>query len=549
MTDNDKTNFETACRKILDMVLDGTIKDEKELNNSKKKIAKEFRLSTLPKNADIIISGNDNEQEIVRAVLQRKPVRTISGVAVIAAMTSPAPCPHGICVPCPGGPNSEFHSPQSYMGREPSTMRAIQFEYDPYKIVTNRLTQLKQIGHEVKKAELIVMGGTFSARPIDYQEWYAKRCLEAMNDFYGDSWRQEANPIGKTIPYYTIEDVQKANETAEVKNTGITFETRPDWAKTHHIDKMLELGATKVEIGVQSTYDFILERMKRGHTVAESIEANRILRDSALKVGFHMMPGLPGTDIEMDIRNFKRLFDEPGFRPDYLKIYPTLVTEGTELHRMWKEGKYQAIGDDEATLMLSEIKSFIPKWVRLQRIQRDIPSPQILAGVRKSNIRQLAHEHLEEHGGKCRCIRCREVGHNMLKGNEPDIENIELTVESYECCGGQEHFIAFEDIEKDILIGFLRLRFPARPHREELSGAALVRELHIYGSTVAVGKEAGMNDWQHRGYGRELITHAEELARDAGYNKLAIISGIGVRGYYKKAGYGLEKAYMVKSLL
>jgi elongator complex protein 3 len=549
MTDNDKTNFETACRKILDMVLDGTIKDEKELNNSKKKIAKEFRLSTLPKNADIIISGNDNEQEIVRAVLQRKPVRTISGVAVIAAMTSPAPCPHGICVPCPGGPNSEFHSPQSYMGREPSTMRAIQFEYDPYKIVTNRLTQLKQIGHEVKKAELIVMGGTFSARPIDYQEWYAKRCLEAMNDFYGDSWRQEANPIGKTIPYYTIEDVQKANETAEVRNTGITFETRPDWAKTHHIDKMLELGATKVEIGVQSTYDFILERMKRGHTVAESIEANRILRDSALKVGFHMMPGLPGTDIEMDIRNFKRLFDEPGFRPDYLKIYPTLVTEGTELHRMWKEGKYQAIGDDEATLMLSEIKSFIPKWVRLQRIQRDIPSPQILAGVRKSNIRQLAHEHLEEHGGKCRCIRCREVGHNMLKGNEPDIENIELTVESYECCGGQEHFIAFEDIEKDILIGFLRLRFPARPHREELSGAALVRELHIYGSTVAVGKEAGMNDWQHRGYGRELITHAEELAKDAGYNKLAIISGIGVRGYYRKAGYELEKTYMVKSLL
>ena len=548
MNVNEKTNVEAACRTILDMVLDGSIKDEKELNSAKKKIAKDFRLSTLPKNADIIISGNDKEQEIARAVLQRKPVRTISGVAVIAAMTSPAPCPHGICVPCPGGPNSDFHSPQSYMGREPSTMRAMQFEYDPYKIVTNRLTQLKQIGHEVKKAELIVMGGTFSARSIDYQEWYTKRCIEAMNDFYGDSWRQDAKPIGKTIPYYTIEDVQKANETAEVRNTGITFETRPDWAKTHHIDKMLELGATKVEIGVQSTYDFILERMKRGHTVAESIEANRILRDSALKVGFHMMPGLPGTDMEMDIRNFKHLFNNPGFRPDYLKIYPTLVTEGTELHRMWKEGKYQAIGDDEATLLLSEIKTFIPKWVRLQRIQRDIPSPQILAGVRKSNIRQLAHEHLEEHGGKCRCIRCREVGHNILKGNEPDTENIELTVESYECCGGQEYFISFEDIEKDILIGFLRLRFPARPHREELADAALVRELHIYGSTVAVGKEASRNDWQHRGYGRDLIKYAEELAANAGYSKLAIISGIGVRGYYRKAGYELEKTYMVKCL-
>ncbi len=548
MTENEDMNFEKACRKIMDMVLDGTITNEKQLNEAKKKIAKNYRLSTLPKNADIIIAGNDDEQEKVRSILQRKPVRTISGVAVIAAMTSPAPCPHGVCVPCPGGPASDFHSPQSYMGREPSTMRAIQFEYDPYRIVTNRLTQLKQIGHEIKKAELIVMGGTFSARSIDYQEWYTKRCLEAMNDFYDDSWRKKAHPIGKAIPYYTMEDVQKANETSEVRNTGITFETRPDWAKPAHINKMLELGATKVEIGVQSTYDFILERMKRGHTVGDSIEANRILRDSALKVGFHMMPGLPGTDLEMDVRNFRRLFENPGFRPDYLKIYPTLVTEGTELHKMWELGRYEAMDDDQATLLLSRIKSFIPKWVRLQRIQRDIPSTQILAGVRKSNIRQLAHEHLEEHGGKCRCIRCREVGHNILQGNEPDIDNIKLTVEKYECCGGQEHFIAFEDVENDILIGFLRLRYPHRPHRDELKDAALVRELHIYGSSVAVGRNAGEHDWQHRGYGGELISHAEEMALDSGYRKLAIISGIGVRGYYRKAGYELENNYMTKDM-
>ncbi|MEZ5334684.1 MAG: tRNA uridine(34) 5-carboxymethylaminomethyl modification radical SAM/GNAT enzyme Elp3 [Methanolobus sp.] len=548
MTDKDITDFETACRKIMEMVLDGSITDDKQLNEAKKKVAKSFHLSTLPKNADIIISGNDEEQEKVRAVLQRKPVRTISGVAVIAAMTSPAPCPHGICVPCPGGPKSEFNSPQSYMGREPSTMRAIQFEYDPYRIVNNRLTQLKQIGHEVKKAELIIMGGTFSARSIDYQEWYTKRCLEAMNDFYGDSWREQANPIGKKIPYYTIEDVQKANEVSEVRNTGITFETRPDWAKKAHVDKMLELGATKVEIGVQSTYDFILERIKRGHSVADSIEANRFLRDSALKVGFHMMPGLPGTDMEMDVRNFKRLFDNPGFRPDYLKIYPTLVTEGTELQEMWKQGKYQALTDDEATLLLSEIKSFIPKWVRLQRIQRDIPAQQILAGVRKSNIRQLASEHLENHGGKCRCIRCREVGHNILKGNEPETENIRMLTETYECCGGKEHFISFEDTKKDILIGFLRLRFPCSPHREELQNAALVRELHIYGSSVAVGKDAGDKDWQHRGFGKELIAHAEELSQNAGYSRIAIISGIGVRQYYRKAGYKLEGVYMMKDL-
>ncbi|MDK2913054.1 MAG: elongator complex protein 3 [Methanolobus sp.] len=542
------TDFNKACRDILEMVISGEITDLRQLNQAKKKMAKSCRLASLPKNADIIMAGNEEEQQKVRDLLQRKPVRTISGVAVIAAMTSPAPCPHGICVPCPGGPDSPFSSPQSYMGREPSTMRAIQHDYDPYRIVRSRLEQLKEIGHEIKKAELIVMGGTFSARSVDYQEWYAKRCIEAMNDFYGTEWREEVNTIGKACPYVTLEDVHRANETAEVRNTGITFETRPDWAKPEHIDRMLELGATKVEIGVQSTYDFVLSRMRRGHTVADSIEANRLLRDSGLKVGFHMMPGLPGMEEEREIRNFKRLFSDPGFMPDYLKIYPTLVTEGTELHRMWEQGEYSPITDEDAAGLLAQIKSFIPKWVRLQRIQRDIPAPQILAGVRKSNVRQLAQEHLEQHGGRCRCIRCREVGHNILRGKEPDSENIELTVERYGCCGGTEHFIAFEDTVQDILIGFMRLRFPDAPHREELANAALGRELHVYGSMVSVGEKAGKCDWQHRGYGRELVARAEEIASDSGYSKLAILSGIGVRGYYRKLGYETDGVYMSRKL-
>ncbi len=542
------TDFNGACREILEMVIDGTITDLRQLNEAKKKMAKSCRLASLPKNADILMAGNEDEQKKVRDVLQRKPVRTISGVAVIAAMTSPAPCPHGICVPCPGGPDSQFNSPQSYMGREPSTMRAIQHDYDPYCIVTSRLEQLRDIGHDIKKAELIVMGGTFSARSIDYQEWYAKRCIEAMNDFYGTEWRNGAMTIGKACPYVTLEDVHKANETAEVKNTGITFETRPDWTRPEHIDWMLELGATKVEIGVQSTYDFVLSRMRRGHTVADSIEANRLLRDSALKVGFHMMPGLPGMDEEREIRNFRRLFTDPGFMPDYLKIYPTLVTEGTELHKIWERGDYSAMDDGDAVGLLAQIKSLVPKWVRLQRIQRDIPASQILAGVRKSNVRQLAQNHLEQHGGRCRCIRCREVGHNILKGREPEEEHIELTVESYDCCGGKEHFIAFEDTVQDILIGFLRLRFPGMPHREELKGAALGRELHVYGSMVPVGDKAGKCDWQHKGYGRELVACAEEISHDAGYSKLAILSGIGVKGYYRKLGYERNGVYMSKKL-
>ncbi|QLC50788.1 tRNA uridine(34) 5-carboxymethylaminomethyl modification radical SAM/GNAT enzyme Elp3 [Methanolobus zinderi] len=545
---NPDPDFFKACREILEMVIKKEITDKQQLNEAKKKISKKYRLSCLPKNADIIVTGNDEEQETVRDILRRKPVRTISGVAVIAAMTSPAPCPHGVCLPCPGGPDSEFHSPQSYMGREPSTMRAIQYEYDPYRIVTGRLEQLKQIGHEVKKAELIVMGGTFSARSIDYQQWYTKRCLEAMNDFYGKSWRQEVHTIGKQLPYVTLEDVQRMNETAAIRNTGITFETRPDWTSTQHVDRMLELGATKVEIGVQSTYDFVLSRMKRGHTVADSIEANRILRDSGLKVGFHMMPGLPGMDEEREIRNFKRVFNNPGFKPDYLKIYPTLVTEGTELNEMWARGEYRAISDEDAVGLLADIKSFVPEWVRMQRIQRDIPAQQILDGVRKSNIRQLARERLIQNGETCRCIRCREVGHNILQGREPDVDNIDLKTMSYDCCGGKEHFIAFEDRVQDILIGFIRLRFPNRPHRNELESAALGRELHVYGSMVPVGDKAGGHDWQHRGYGAELVAHAEKIARDAGYSKLAITSGIGVRRYYQRLGYERDGVYMSKRL-
>lgn len=530
------------------MVLDGTIKDELQLNILKKKVSGRYRLSTLPKNSDIITVGNDEEQGRVREILRRKPVRTISGVAVIAAMTSPAPCPHGVCVPCPGGPDSVFASPQSYMGREPATMRAIQNEYDPYRQVTSRLKQLKMIGHDIDKAELIVMGGTLTARSIDYQEWFTKRCIEAMNDFYDTGWRSNVQPIGTKYPYVTIEDVQKANETARIRNIGITFETRPDWAKEVHADRMLALGVTKVEIGVQSVYDFVLSRIDRGHTVNDTVEANRILRDSGLKVGFHMMPQLPGMDSERDLRGFKKLFTDSRFMPDYLKIYPTLVTEGTRLYDMWKRGEYRAHDLNETIDLIANIKSIIPKWVRLQRIQRDIPAQQIFCGVIKSNIRQLAKERLHENGRRCRCIRCREVGHSILKGMEPNTSDIELMVESYNSCGGVEHFISFEDVKQDILIGFLRLRFPGAPHRSELKDAALVRELHVYGSMVPVGKDAKGMDWQHRGYGAELLACAEQLSHENEYRKLSIISGIGVKEYYRKLGYMRDGVYMSKKM-
>ena len=541
-------DYNKACREILEKVLVGEIENENQLNKAKKDVSKHYHLDSLPRNGDVITRGSAEEQAIIRDFLRRKPVRTISGVAVIAVMTSPAPCPHGVCLPCPGGPNSTFKSPQSYMGREPAAMRAIQHGFDPYSQVESRLSQLKEIGHDVEKVELIVMGGTFSARSLDYQEWFIKRCLEAMNDFTGKEWRENAWRIGKTLPYISLEEVQKANEKAEIRNAGITFETRPDWAGEKHVDEFLKLGGTKVELGVQSVYDFVLARMQRGHGVAEIVRANQVLRDSAFKVGFHMMPHLPGSDSKLDLKGFKKLFEDSRFRPDYLKIYPTLVTEGTPLYRLWKAGDYEALSDEEAAELIADIKEILPKWVRLQRIQRDIPAYQIIAGVRKSNLRQLAEEKLRERGGKCHCIRCREVGHTSLKGRKINPKDIELTVESYDACGGTEHFIAFEDLAADVLIGFTRLRFPAAPHRPELQDAALIRELHVYGSMVPIGKEAKQKEWQHRGYGKELLEYAEKIACENGYRKLAIISGIGAREYYRKFGYVLDNVYMSKVL-
>ncbi len=543
-----ENGYNKACREILERVLAGEIKDESQLNKVKKEVSKHYHLASLPRNGDIITKGTTEEQAIIKEFLKRKPVRTISGVAVIAVMTSPAPCPHGVCLPCPGGPNSAFKSPQSYMGREPAAMRAIQHEFDPYAQVKSRLSQLKEIGHDVEKVELIVMGGTFSARNLDYQEWFIKRCLEAMNDFTTKEWRKNAWKIGKSIPYIPLEEVQKANEKADIRNVGITFETRPDWAAEEHVDEFLKLGGTKVELGVQSVYDFVLTRMQRGHGVAEVVRANQILRDSAFKVGFHMMPHLPGSDSKLDLRGFKKLFEDSRFRPDYLKIYPTLVTEGTPLYKLWEAGDYEALSDEGAAELIADVKGILPKWVRLQRIQRDIPAHQIFAGVRKSNLRQLAEEKLREKGGKCRCIRCREVGHTGLRGRKVNEKDIELTVETYEACGGIEHFIAFEDLAADVLIGFTRLRFPFAPYRPELQEAALIRELHVYGSMVPVGKGAKQTDWQHRGYGKELLEQAENIARENGYEKLAIISGIGAREYYRKFGYTLDNVYMSKIL-
>jgi elongator complex protein 3 len=462
-------------------------------------------------------------------------------------MTSPHTCPHGKCLYCPGGPASEFDSAQSYTGHEPAAARGEQNDYDPYGQVTLRLEQLRHIGHPVDKVELILMGGTMTARSHDYQEWFVKRALQAMNEYDVDARPDpaEGQSFAPDEPpeFEYLADVVAENETADVRNVATTFETKPDWCGPEQIDRMLSLGGTKVEVGVQTTYERINREMHRGHGVQASIDANRRLRDAAFKVGFHMMPGQPGMTREMCLEDFRRLFSDPKWRPDYLKIYPTLVVRGTRTYDMWRRGEFDPLTNEEAADLVAEVMDLIPKYTRLQRVQRDIPADHIDAGVWKSNLRQLARRRAAEKGIEPRDIRAREVGHSDA---DPDPERVELDVLTYEAGGGTEQFISFEDPVSDLLVGFCRLRFPNEPTRRELEDAALVRELHVYGSEAGVG-EAG--DWQHRGYGQRLLERAEEMAADAGYATVSVISGIGARRYYReKLGYHQDGPYVTKRL-
>ena len=541
-----RDRFEAACEAVVERIVAGEVGRE-DVESAKLEACGHHSSPKVPTNAELIDFAPDGHEDEVEAVLRRKPVRTASGVTPVAIMTSPEPCPHGKCLYCPGGPASAFSSAQSYTGHEPAAARAEQNDYDPYGQVTLRLAQLREIGHPVDKVELILMGGTMTARSADYQRWFVRRALQAMNDFdvedpptpaEGESFAQPTEE--RHFAY--LEDVIAANEIGTVRNVGTTFETKPDWCGPEQIDRMLDLGGTKVEVGVQTTFEGVNRDMHRGHGVQASIDANRRLRDAGFKVGFHMMPGQPGTSEAMARADFRRLFEDPRWRPDYLKIYPTLVVAGTRVYDMWRRDEFEPLGNDQAAELVARIKADLPRYVRLTRVQRDIPADFIEAGVWKSNLRQLARERLAEHGGQCDCIRCREVGMN-----ETDPEAVELDVLTYEAAGGTEHFVSFEDPEEDLLVGFLRLRFPGETRRQELEDAALVRELHVYGDEAGLG-EAG-TAYQHRGFGSRLMAKAEAMAADAGYDKLAVIAGIGAREYYReKLGYYQDGPYVSTQL-
>lgn len=518
-------SIDEACKELAEKAKKEEI-SKKELEELKRSICKDKGLGRFPSNSEILEYIED--EEIINK-LKLKPTRSISGVHVIAVMTSPKECPHGRCVPCPGGPENE--SPQSYTGEEPAARRARREKYEPCEQVRARIEQLNEIGHgPVEKVELIIMGGTAPARSKKYLRWFVKRCLDAMN-------REKSQ---------NLELAKLKNESAKSRCIGMTFETRPDYCGKNEINKILDLGGTRVELGVQTTSNKKYKKIKRGHRIQDVVDSTKLLKDSGLKVTYHMMPGLPGSSVKKDLKEIREIFEDLRFKPDAIKIYPTQVVKGTELYQRYKNNEYTPLDNEETAMLLKEIMKIVPSYVRIKRIMRDIPSSEIEAGPDKSNLRERAWELLEKESEVCRCIRCREVGHK-LRNKEFSLEEPELIKREIRTRNTKEYFLSYEDQVNDVLIGLLRLRKLDAPFRDELSkNQAMVRELHVYGETAQLGSKG---EWQHQNYGKKLLNEAEEIASDRfGSEEIHVISGVGARNYYRKFDYTKNGPYMSKEL-
>ncbi|XP_036169393.1 elongator complex protein 3 isoform X1 [Myotis myotis] len=486
-----------------------------DLNKVKTKTAAKYGLSAQPRLVDIIAAVPPQYRKVLVPKLKAKPIRTASGIAVVAVMCKPHRCPHisftgNICVYCPGGPDSDFeYSTQSYTGYEPTSMRAIRARYDPYLQTRHRIEQLKQLGHSVDKVEFIVMGGTFMALPEEYRDYFIRNLHDALSG-------HTSNNIYEAVKY---------SERSLTKCIGITIETRPDYCMKRHLSDMLTYGCTRLEIGVQSVYEDVARDTNRGHTVKAVCESFHLAKDSGFKVVAHMMPDLPNVGLERDIEQFIEFFENPAFRPDGLKLYPTLVIRGTGLYELWKSGRYKSYSPSDLIELVARILALVPPWTRVYRVQRDIPMPLVSSGVEHGNLRELAFARMKDLGIQCRDVRTREVGIQEIHHKVRPYQ-VELVRRDYVANGGWETFLSYEDPDQDILIGLLRLRkCSEETFRFELvGGVSIVRELHVYGSVVPVSSR-DPTKFQHQGFGMLLMEEAERIAREEhGSGKIAVIS-------------------------
>lgn len=565
----------------------------------KRQFLKNKKISNIPQNTDLIPIYRDmikfkkiSASSILENILRKKKIRTLSGIVSITVITPDFGCP-GKCIYCP----TEKGMPKSYLSNEPAVMRAIANKFDPYLQVASRLKMLKAQGHPTDKIELIIAGGTWSAIPENYQIWFVKECFRAANGksvkLKAKNEKQQLKTKNFNALWENLFDEQKKNETAENRIVGLTLETRPDWINEKEIKMMRLLGATRAELGVQSIYDDVLKKCARGHTVKETIDATKILKDAGFKINYHIMLGLPGSTPKRDEKMLEELFKNSDFQPDMLKIYPCVVLKGTPLYKLYKIGKYRPYSDKQIVNILKKAKTKIPEYCRIVRVIRDIPTSSIMAGGKISNLREIIHREMARENKQCRCIRCREIKNSKLKA-----KNLKLKRLDYLASGGREIFLSFEDIKNDKLVALLRLRIdnvsgnsaalspslilanPAIGSEDAshfcpsqtrgpcqkwpqtrswdntaefnnsiipiLQNAAIIREAHTYGQMERINEQGKT---QHLGLGKKLMKEAEKIAKkEFDVLKIAVISGVGARNYYRKLGYKLKDTYMIKEL-
>lgn len=530
-------------------------KNPEKFLDFKKKFCGEHKIPQ-PTNADLreiynmlVLNEKIKNSPILEKAMLSRAIRTQSGVAVVAVLTKPSTCP-GKCIFCP----TEKDMPKSYLSNEPAVMRAIMNKFDAYNQVQSRLNALELNGHSTEKIELIVMGGTFSHFPKAYQKKFITDCFRGANEYD----HKNIKTLKHKSNGNNLQTEQKKNETAKHRIVGLTLETRPDYIDEKEIINFRNLGCTRVELGVQSIYDDVLIKNNRGHLVDKTIIATKLLKDTGFKINYHMMPGLLGSTLTKDFKMFQELFTNSNFQPDMLKIYPTVVTKNSQLYTIWKNGQYKALTDKEFAKLIIKIKNeTIVPYTRIQRLVRDVPMPSIEAGPTVSNLRQIIEKETT-----CPCIRCREIKGEYKLDDEIILDRID-----YDASGGKEIFLQFVSPDKKKLYSLLRLRIPSSVcHLERsecgvkgskikkiemipaLKNSAIIREVHTYGKLTNIN-QTDKSSAQHIGLGKKLILEAEKIARDEfGLKKIAVISGVGVRNYYRKNGYRLRDSYMVKNL-
>jgi len=519
--------------KIIKELIRAKVKDQEELTAFKRKISEKHKIKTLSNfelfefYQKLLKKRRIKRSKKLEKILKTRPIRSLSGIVNISVLTKPYPCP-GKCIFCP----SEKGMPKSYLSGEPAAERAKTLKFDPYLQVKKRIEMLKFEGHPTDKIELRIVGGSFTFYPKKYQEWFVKRCFDGAN--------------GKKSK--NLEEAQKKNEKAKNRIVGISIETRPDLINEEEVKWLRKLGVTMVEIGVQSVFDEILEKNETGLNVEKIARATKILKDAGFKVLYHLMPNLMGSDPKLDKKCFEIVFSDERFKPDWIKIYPTVVTKESRLYKFWKEGKYKPYSDEELIKLLIQVKKELPYWVRVTRILRDIPAPKVVAGCKISNLREVVKREMEKRGISCHCIRCREVRERY----DPK-EKVYLFREDYQASGGKEIFLSFENRERTKLFSYLRLRIPSqifegRKHFiPTLENSAIIREIQTLGEMVPIEKKKIAP--QHRGLGKKLVKEAEKITKkEFGLKKIAVISGVGVRDYWRKLGYNLRETYMIRKI-